>query len=232
MPRVGRITPDGAVHHVLNRGNARATLFANSYDYEHFLNLMADAQQRVPMRVLAFCLMRNHWHLVLWPDKGRDLSAYMRWLTNAHVRHHHRKHGTTGQGHVYQGRYKNFIVQSNHHLLTVLRYVESNAYRATLVPKAEEWRWSSAARIAAPDGRILVSAWPVPKPTNWISFLNEKPVAEQLIQVRCSVRRGAPFGDDGWVRTTASQGGLRQTIQPRGRPREWDRHLFSDFEKR
>jgi putative transposase len=227
MPRIGRIAPDGVVHHVLNRGNARGTLFHNSNDYKHFLYLLAEAAERIEMRVLGFCLMRNHWHLVLWPHRGSDLSAYMQWLTNAHVRHFQALNGTAGLGHLYQGRFKNFIIQDDRHLLTVLRYVEANALRARLVSRAEDWPWTSASCQLAPDGRPLLSPWPVPRPRDWRVFLNELPAKEQLRRLRCSVTRGAPFGDDGWVKLTARQLGLVPTIQARGRPRKGDSHLFT-----
>jgi putative transposase len=219
MPRLRRIAPDGLVHHVLNRGNAKATIFHSRLDYEHFLLLLAEANDRVPMRLLAFCLMRNHWHLVLWPFRGGDLSAYMQWLTNAHVRQHHKRHGTVGHGHLYQGRFKNFVIQTDLHLFAVLRYVEANAYRAGLVGRAEDWPWSSAHRATAPDRRLLTSAWPVPKPADWPGFLNEPATEWQLKQLRRSVHRGAPFGEVGWVEQTAETLGLQSTLQPQGRPK-------------
>lgn len=219
MPRLPRIAPDGLVHHVLNRGNAKATIFHSRRDYEHFLLLLAEAGDRVPMCLLAFCVMRNHWHLVLWPFRGGDLSVYMQWLTNAHVRQHHKRHGTVGHGHLYQGRFKNFLIQTDRHLFAVIRYVEANASRAGLVGRAEDWPWSSAQTTTAPDGRSLTSAWPVPKPLGWLTYLNQPTPDWRLDELRRSVCRGAPFGEAGWVARTAETLGLHSTVQPQGRPK-------------
>jgi putative transposase len=73
--------------------------------------------------------MSNHWHLVLWPRAAGDLSSFMRWLSNTHVRRWRQHRHTVGEGHVYQGRFKNFPIQNDAHLLTVLRYVEANPER-------------------------------------------------------------------------------------------------------
>jgi putative transposase len=125
----------------LNRGNARAEVFHAPTDYDAFLDAVAEATLRVPMRTLAYCLMPNHFHLVVWPVGDGDLSRWMHWLTTAHVRRYlaHYRHS----GHVWQGRFKAFPAQDDGHLLTVLRYVERNPLRANLVARAEDWPWSS-----------------------------------------------------------------------------------------
>jgi putative transposase len=227
MPRPARNVPDGTVHHVLNRANARAAIFHKPADYDHFLYLLAEAKDRTPMRILGFCVMKNHWHLVLWPASGVELSAFMGWLTNAHVRNHHTKYGTCGNGHIYQGRYKNFIIQDDRHLLTVLRYVEANALRAGLVERAEDWPWSSAHTSTARDGRLLLSPSPVPRPPDWHTFLNEQPSKDLADKLRLSVKRSAPFGEETWCRQTAAALGLESTLRPFGRPRKGDSHLFT-----
>src|SRR6266850_1096513 len=95
------------------------------------------------MRVLAYCVMPNHWHLVLWPRADGDFSHYVGWLTLTHTQRWHAYQHTVGTGHLYQGRFKSFPVQTDEHVLTVCRYVERNPVRAGLVPQAEHWRWGS-----------------------------------------------------------------------------------------
>ncbi|HXG56010.1 MAG TPA: transposase, partial [Vicinamibacterales bacterium] len=153
MPRTRRVSPDNHVHHVINRGNNREDVFRHPVDYEDFLNLLSEGMERTPMRILAVCLMKNHFHLVLWPTEGIHLSAYMTWLMNAQIRRLHKRRGTTGLGHIYQGRYKNFLVQDDAHLYRVLRYVEANPLRAAIVQRAEQYRWSSLTRRSTPDGQ-------------------------------------------------------------------------------
>lgn len=218
MPRPRRVSPDGSVQHVLNRGNRKAMIFHQETDYEHFTNLLADASDHVPMRLLAFCLMPNHWHLVLWVVKGDALPAYMQWLSTSHVHHYHHVHGTTGLGHVYQGRYKNFLVQHETYLYRVLRYVEANAKAANLVKRAEDWRWSSLTRRYSADGRALLSEWPVSVPTNWAQFVNNGIPDDELRGLRYSARRSAPYGSDRWVKLTAAHYGLQSTLAPTNRP--------------
>ena len=125
MGRALRVTAGDTVYHVLNRANGRQALFDDEGDYAAFERVLAEAQQRLPMRLLAYCLMPNHWHRVLWPFGDGDLSRFLAWLT--HTQRWHADRHTTGSGHLYQGRFKSFLVQTDAHLLTVCRYVERNA---------------------------------------------------------------------------------------------------------
>ena len=143
MPRPCRQTPGGLVYHVLNRANARRPIFETRGDYLAFEQILADAQRRTGMRLLAWCLMPNHWHLLLWPVGDGELSHFVGLATLTHVQRWHAYHGTAGSGHLYQGRFKSFLVQDDAHLLNVCRYVEANALRAGLVARAEDWRWGS-----------------------------------------------------------------------------------------
>ena len=156
MPRTARASAGNYCYHVLNRGNARQEVFHKPEDYAAFLRLMAEANERPQgpsMRILAYCLMPNHFHLVLWPRDDGDLSRWMQWLLTSHVRRYHRHYG--GSGHVWQGRFKAFPIQKDDHLLAVLRYVERNPLRARslAVRKAERWPGSS---VGAPPS---MAAW-------------------------------------------------------------------------
>jgi len=111
MPRTARASLGGWCYHVLNRGNARAEVFHKDADYAAFINLFEPACDRVPMRILGYCLMPNHFHLVLWPHKDGDLGRWMQWLMTSHVRRYHRHYG--GSGHVWQGRFKAFPIQED-----------------------------------------------------------------------------------------------------------------------
>ena len=128
MPRTARASAGHICDHVLNRGNARADVFHRRGDYQAFVDLLGLACNRLPMRMLAYCLMPNHFHLALWPYQDEDLSRWMQWLLTAHVRHSHRHYQSSG--HIWQGRFKAFPIQQDQHLLTVLRYIERNPLRA------------------------------------------------------------------------------------------------------
>lgn len=214
MPRTARASAGDVCYHVINRGNARATVFRTPSDYSAFAQLLGQAGERVPMRVLAYCLMPNHFHLVLWPWQDGDLSRWMHWLLTAHVRREHRRHGSSG--HIWQGRFKAFPIQGDAHLLTVLRYVERNALRAGLVARAEDWRWSSLDARARASG--LLHEWPVPRPPDWADRVNARERAEEVDALRRCVNRGAPFGAPAWVEGIATRLGLESSLRPRGRP--------------
>jgi putative transposase len=141
MPRTARASVAGLWYHILNRGNRRDAVFHKPADYDAFVAAMADARLRVPVDVLGYCLMPNHFHIVVRPHHDGDLGRWVQWLLTAHARRYHRHYGTTG--HVWQGRFKAFPIQDDGHLVTVLRYVERNALRAELVSRAEDWKWSS-----------------------------------------------------------------------------------------
>ena len=144
----------------------------------------------------------------------------MRLLTLTHTQRVHAYRGSTGTGHVYQGRYKSFIVKSDAHFLVVSRHVEANALRAKLVRRAEDWRWSSLWRLQRKQGDHppRLHAWPVARPADWLAYVNQTPEANELEAVRRSARRGSPYGDEVWVQDTAEQLGLTTTLRARGRP--------------
>jgi putative transposase len=171
------------------------------------------------MRVLAYAVMPNHWHLVLWPDADRHLSTYMHWLTLAHTKRWHVDRGTTGTGPLYQGRFKAIPVQSDEHLLTAMRYVERNPLRAGLVRRAQDWPWSSA-RAHAGAELSCVCDGPVQFPSDWLASLNARPNVEELKMVRDAVRCGVPIGDMLWRSAAARVFGLRPVPRRQGRPRK------------
>jgi len=192
MPRPNRLCPDGVPQHVFNRGNRRSQIFRDTADYLGFLAALTDAADRTVMRLLAFCLMPNHWHLVLWPVRGLEVSAYMQLVMNAHIPDLQRRHGTAGTGHVYQGRFKNSSILTGRHFLNVCRYVEANALSAGLVDRAEHWEWSSLVRTGPADGIDILSSWPVARPATWLDDVNRpqsnvlrREIEKQLRRQRC-----------------------------------------------
>ena len=221
MPRTARVAPGGVIFHVLNRGNAREEIFHDDGDYAAMEQILGETQEHIAVRILGYCLMPNHWHLVLWPTGDGDLGRFMQRLTTTHVRRWHLHRGSVGSGHLYQGTYKSFPIQSDGHLYTVLRYVERNPVRPTLVARAEEWRWSSlwrrlhAERNA--DGPVL-STWPVARPADWLTRVNRELTKKDREAIQASLVRGRPFGGAIWQKRTAQRLGLESTFRPRGRP--------------
>ncbi len=221
MPRQRRLDKGEKVYHVLNRANGRLRIFKTAQDFAAFEAVLAEGVQRFGMRLCGYCLMSNHWHLVLWPRHDGDLSAFMKWITATHSHRWHVAHKTIGIGHLYQGRYKSFPVQSNGYYLTLMRYVESNPRRADLVRQSRRWAWSSLAiRTGADtDKPIALSDGPVPLPKNWPAWVDGIGV-EEVEAIDICLHRGRPLGQDQWVQKTAKELSLESSLNPRGRPRK------------
>ncbi len=219
MPRRQRGATGGYVFHVLNRAVGRATLFRKDADYAAFEKVLQEGLDWQPMRVLSYCLMSNHWHLILWPRRDGELSEYLRWVTVTHTQRWHAHHHTSGTGPLYQGRFKSFPVESDEHLLTVCRYAERNALRANLVTRAEDWRWSSLWRRQHGEGGWLAD-WPTLRPRLWLDFVNNPETEAEVAALRKCIKRGSPFGSEDWTKVAVKDLRLESSLRPRGRPKK------------
>ncbi len=193
MPRIFRTLVARGHYHVINRGNNRSDVFLSPADFRAFLRLIEQAQQRIPLRMLAFCIMPNHFHLVVSQDGAKDVSRWMHWLLTTHVHRHHLRYGTSGR--VWQGRFKAFPIEQDAHLLTVMRYVERNALRSGLVARAEQWPWGSLACRSHPFDGGLVSKPPMPLPSDWTARVNAPQTPQELEALRAAVNRQRPYAE-------------------------------------
>ena len=191
MPRIVRGLGDDIVYHVINRGNGKQEVFHKEKDYEAFMKLIKEAKERYPVKVYGYCLMPNHFHMAVRPEKGEELSKWMQWLMTSHVRRYHRHYESSG--HVWQGRYKSFMVQDDSHLLMVLRYIEGNPVRAKMAISAKEWRWSSHNEVIGADKRGLIDKAPIEIPKDWTEYVNASFEEGELQRVRGSVNRQTPL---------------------------------------
>jgi putative transposase len=209
MPRRPRTTSADLVYHVMNRAVKKSTLFENSRDFAAFEQVLAEGLRRVTIRLLAYCIMPNHWHLLLWPRRSPDLSQFLHWVTATHAHRWHASHGTTGTGAVYQGRFKAVPVQNDHHLWWVWRYVERNPVRAGLVTRAEAWRWSSLWHRCSNCPEITLDEGPSWRTTNWTDYVNEPQSDAELARFRALAVRNLPFGSTQWQAWVTRELGLR-----------------------
>ncbi len=217
MPRIARGESIGGIYHVINRGNMRMQVFDDAEDYAYFLKLLQDGLKREAVELHAYCLMPNHFHLLLMPLVEGSLSHFMQWVMTSHVRYYHRKNKTSG--HIWQGRYKSFVVQKDSYYLSLVRYIEANALRAKLVNKAETWAYGSLWERMNQE-RDLLDASLIELPTDWALHVNTPLREEELTTVRNSVNRQSPLGELAWVEKTAQEFGLSSTLNPRGRPKK------------
>jgi putative transposase len=227
MPRLPRPIEDGLVYHAINRGNNRADVFGDDGDRLAFLDTLAKAKQKYPFRLLGYCLMTNHFHLLLSPEAGQSISRILQSVTVAHTWRYHKRHQTLG--HVWQGRFKSPVVQDDGHLLIVLRYIEANPLRAGLVDDLAAYPWSSfpAHGLGRPDPLLdpvplldELGRTPRERQARWRRRVSVSPAKAEVLRIRESLRTGKPLGTDDWVASKASSLGIALNPRPRGRPRK------------
>ena len=215
MGRPRRVDAAGYCYHLINRSAGRRMIFRKDADFEAFESVLAEAVERSngSVELLAYCVMGNHWHLVVRARTDGALSPFMKWLTLTHTQRHQVAHQKVGYGPVYQGRFKSFVIESGEHLLQVCRYVERNAARASLVERAEEWRWSSLwrwrnlkkaeAAINSDEAEPVLSPWPVKdlgtsaadgsgRPRQWLRVVNTPQSEAELDALRHAVKKSCP----------------------------------------
>lgn len=220
MVRVARVDVGDHVYHVINRAVGRLRIFDTADDYKLFLYLLREAKEMADMRILSYVVMPNHWHLLLYPEHDGDMGLFMHWLTNAHTRCVHARTETTGTGPLYQGRYKSFLTKTDHHLLTVLKYIERNPVRAKLAKEVESWQWGSGwLRLRGTSKqKELLSEPPIELPRNYSTWINTADFERDIDLLRMSVNRSAPFGPARWVEQMVDMHNLSSTIRKPGRP--------------
>jgi putative transposase len=225
MGRLPRLLGDGLVYHALNRGNNRARVFVHDADFQQFLEALAQTKARYPFRLYGYCLMSNHFHLVLEPGPGQAISRIVQSLTVAHTWHYHKAQATSG--HVWQGRFKSPVVATDEHLRTVLRYVEANPLRAGLVRDLAGYPWSSYRAHGLGETLPLLDEAPVwvslarteaQRQASWRRWLHTPMGEKELAAVRRAVTTGRPYGAAAWVEETATALGLDLAPRRRGRP--------------
>jgi len=216
MPRITRGLADGLTYHILNRSNADQKIFHKDEDYDAFVNLITEAKREHAVNIFSYCLMPTHFHMAIRAIKAEELSRFMQWLMTSHVRRYHAHYKTSG--HVWQGRFKSFIIQQDNHLLVVLRYIEANPVRGNLVSSAKDWPWSSCKIRCGMGVNPLIDNVPIELPKNWIQYVNSPLIDSELDKIRLSIIRKCPFGTLEWQAEITKRLGLQSTIRPRGRP--------------
>lgn len=220
MPRNARVDVGDEVYHVINRANGRFRIFNSKENYQIFEKILFETKELVNMRILAYVVMPNHWHLVLYPRKDGDLGTFMHRLTNAHTRKVHALTKTTGSGHLYQGRYKSFLVGSDRYLLAVIKYVERNAVRARLAHHCEGWQWGSAYRRINGTNmeKKLLDSSPSSIPRDYVKWINTADSTQDVEHIRVSTLKGVPYGEERWVSRMVLTHHLESTLRAPGRP--------------
>ena len=177
MGRRNRHAPPGFAHHVVNRANDRQTIFRYDFDYATFIELLCNGVREFAVQCYGYCLMPNHFHLLVEPLEPGALSAFMQSVTGGYACAFRRETGTVGHGHVFQRRFWNAAALNENAFVANLRYIEANPVRAGLVCDADLWPWSSLSARQRNDQTFL-SALPIELPAGWSALVNQpQPVA-------------------------------------------------------
>ena len=197
-------------------------LFKKENDYQAFETIIEEAKDSYPIQIFSYQIMPNHWHFCLCPKNDGDMTRFIQWLTLTHTQRWHAFYRSMGAGHLYQGRYKSFLIQKDNYFLQLCRYIESNALRAKLVQRAEDWKWSSLWRREHVNNKQkeILSPWPIEIPYNYLKQVNDSLVGKELEYIRTSISKSRPYGDDNWMNKTVKKFGLEITLRQRGRPRK------------
>ena len=227
MGRLPRTIDDGLVYHALKRGNNRSDVFGDDANRVAFLQALANTKDRYPFRLLGYCLMTNHFHLLLRPEAGQLISRILQSLTVAHTWRYDTRHHTSG--HVWQGRFKSPVIQDDAHLLVVLRYIEANPLRAKMVSDPAEYRWSSYSYHGLGRDDPLLSPFPEWEESGRMEAerrrrrrakVRSMQSEVELTKVRGSLRNGQPFGTSEWTERMAERLNIELISRPKGRPRK------------
>ena len=192
MPRKPRHCPPGEIVHVCNRAAQRSQMFFHEFDYQQVIQVLSEALKKYPVDLFAYCLMPNHWHLLLRARKPMAISKMLHWFSSKQAVRWRKINQTIGYGAVYQNRFRSHLVVGGPAFLIVARYIERNPVSANLCKSALAWRWSSA----SPENQIPIDPWPVPKPKAWEKYLEQKIDDETLRQITMAKSLSEPFGND------------------------------------
>ena len=222
MARKARNAPPGLIYHVMNRTAGRFKMLRREGDFQALERILIEAHDREPLDILAYCLMGNHWHLVVRPTRAGQMSRFFRWLTLTHAVRWRVAHRSVGDGHLYRGRFKAFPVQVGPKLLDVLRYTERNALTAGLVRRAQDWRWGSlwSRKHGDDELRGILCDWPIDRPADWIKRVNAPIDRKELDRLELCEQREQPYGQEPWVQRIVKRLGLEHTVRREGRPRK------------
>jgi len=220
MPRHARTDIAGEVYHIVNRANGREFIFSTDDDYRSVIQAVEETLGRYPLDIFSFCIMSNHWHFAVRPREDGDIGRFFGSLTQKVTQRWHAYHHSVGSGHLFQGRFRSFLVQTDPYFIQLMKYVEGNPIRAKLVARAEDWRWGSLhMRVSDQESAAgILAPWPLEYEGDYLCDVNGILSESFLQQVRHSASRGTPLGEEVWTKNIVEKHGLEHTIRPRGRP--------------
>jgi putative transposase len=219
MPRIARIVIPGIPHHVTHRGNNGQKIFRHDEDYEIYLNYLRHYAKIFGLRIIGFCLMPNHVHMIVIPQFEYSIAKAVGISHMKFSQHMNKKYNRSG--HLWGGRYFSCPVDEKH-LVASMRYIELNPVNASIVTKPWAYRWSSAAAhigrkdiFKLPDIQYWYSIY---SPDDWYQFLGESIDPAIIRAIKKHLKTGKPLGSDSFIRMIERETGRRMKRAKRGRP--------------
>jgi len=216
MPRIARIVAPGYPHHVTQRGTNRSVIFFDERDRTFFLSALNQWTERTETKVWAYCLMDNHFHLLLEPMNVEGLGKCLHGATFRYAQYFNGKYGRTGR--LWENRYFSCPIDKNAYLWAAVRYIEKNPVRAKITRKAEDWKWSSARThiTGIPDKTINLFDWlKKTERSDYTAFLREGANDDHI---RKATSTGRPLGSSVFLEILETQLGRLLKPKKRGRP--------------
>ncbi|TAN59137.1 transposase [bacterium] len=227
MPRPPRISLSGLVYHIINRGNNRQAVFKEEEDFDTYLKTISKFKEKYSFKLYGYCLMNNHTHLIIEPAKPNTLSKIIQSITLSHIRLYHAKYKSSG--HLWQGRFKNPIIQTDEYLLQCLKYIELNPVRARIVSRPQDYRWSSYCfhAFGKDDDKMLdkdpaylsLAATDKSRQEAYQAFMEQQQDENLAERMRKSIAGDPILGSDSFIDSLRERLSLARP-RPRGRPRK------------
>jgi len=220
VPRISRVVVPGLAHHVTQRGNNRQDVFLTDADRIAYLQILRHQAAKCRLKILGYCLMTHHVHLVVVPQGEHALA---RAVGRAHFTYAQRFNGDHGRsGHLWQGRFYSCTMERGREL-AALQYVEQNPVRAGLVGEAWRYPWSSAGAhtgLSDTSGMLDLESWrQLTGSMDWRAFLGERQSGEECAELRRRTMTGRPLGSARFLSVTGRQLSRELQARPVGRPR-------------
>ena len=225
MPRKPRFYLPYVPIHIVQRGHSREPVFFEDQDYATYAHWLKKGSEKYRVAIHAFVLMTNHVHLLVTPEKGRDVSLFMQYVGRRYVPYINYKYGKSGS--LWEGRYKASLVQENSYFLMVMRYIELNPVRASMVEMPGHYRWSSFCHNIGTKKISFLSSHAIYQGLGACEearqkayqFLFKAHIDEaNLKRIRESWQTGTPLGNDWFREKVEHQLQCKVGLARRGRP--------------
>jgi putative transposase len=219
MPRIARVCAEGYPHHITQRGNNKEKVFFDEEDRQFYLDVLQRYKDKHEMKILAYCLMGNHVHILTVPEKETSLAKGIGGTNLIYTQYINRKYNRSGR--LWQNRFFSSVVEEEPYLWAVMRYIEQNPVRSKLVKKVEDYQWSSArAHILGIKDEVLSNeSWFDDKEIKSYREFLRRDAGEVNALIRCATSTGRPLGSDVFIKKLERI--LKRDLFPKqgGRPR-------------